>query len=71
MDAELLSKLANEKMPFGKYAGYYLTDIPIAYYVWLQNRGWPASPLGPKLALMLEIKHNGLSHLLKPLRDAR
>ncbi|QIZ76328.1 DUF3820 family protein [Ferrimonas lipolytica] len=68
MNPELLKELANDKMPFGKYAGRYLSDVPIAYYVWMQNKGWPAAPLGPKMALMLEIKHNGLSHLLKPLR---
>jgi len=68
MDSKLLSELANETMPFGKYAGRRLTDLPIAYLVWMQNKGWPAPPLGPKLALVLEIKHNGLGYLLKPLK---
>ncbi len=67
MNPELLSQLANETMPFGKYAGQPLSRLPIAYLVWMQNKGWPAPPLGPKLALMLEIKHNGLGYLLKPL----
>ncbi|WP_240473460.1 DUF3820 family protein [Ferrimonas senticii] len=71
LDPQLLKQLANDKMPYGKYAGCYLSDIPIAYYVWLQNNGWPTPPLGPKLALMLEIKHNGLGYLLKPLRESR
>ncbi len=68
MDPQLLSQLANDTMPFGKYAGRRLMDLPIAYLVWMQGKGWPAPPLGPKLALVLEIKHNGLGYLLKPLR---
>ncbi|SHI19826.1 DUF3820 family protein [Ferrimonas marina] len=67
MDPKLLRELANETMPFGKYAGQRLMTLPIAYLVWMQNKGWPAGPLGEKLALVLEIKHNGLGYLLKPL----
>ncbi len=64
--AELLA-LANMKMPFGKYKGYFLVDIPEPYYVWYNSKGFPSNKLGNQLQLMYEIKVNGLEHLIRPL----
>jgi uncharacterized protein len=64
--AELVA-LANMKMPFGKYIGYFLVDIPEPYYVWYNSKGFPENKLGNQLQLMYEIKLNGLEHLIRPL----
>ncbi|WP_054287025.1 MULTISPECIES: DUF3820 family protein [Gulbenkiania] len=68
MEPEDLLKLARMPMPYGKYAGRCLADLPVAYLVWFSQKGFPAGELGRLLALMLEIRHNGLTHLLDPLR---
>ena len=63
---ELLA-LANMKMPFGKYKGYFLVDIPEPYFVWYNSKGFPSNKLGNQLRLLYEIKVNGLEHLIRPL----
>jgi uncharacterized protein (DUF3820 family) len=55
-------------MPFGKYQGKLLMDLPQAYLVWFSKKGFPAGELGKLLQLMLEIDHNGLNYLLLPLK---
>jgi len=67
-DPRLLVELAHARMPFGRYEGRLLCDLPQAYLVWLQAKGWPHGRLGQQLAAMLELDHNGLKHLLEPLR---
>jgi uncharacterized protein (DUF3820 family) len=62
-----LLKLANMKMPFGKYKGYFLIDIPEPYYVWFNEKGFPNGRLGDQLRMMYEIKLNGLEELIYPL----
>jgi uncharacterized protein (DUF3820 family) len=62
-----LIKLANMKMPFGKYEGYFLIHLPEYYLVWYRQKGFPAGKLGEQLALVLEIKTNGLEQLIYPL----
>ena len=64
---ETLLKLANCKMPYGKYKGRLLNDIPEPYLVWYSQKGFPAGELGDFLKIILEIKVNGLEYLLKPL----
>jgi uncharacterized protein (DUF3820 family) len=66
MDAELL-ELANAKMPFGKYAGQYLVDLPENYVLWFKVKGYPEGKLGEELRAIEEIKVNGLEYLLRPL----
>jgi uncharacterized protein len=66
-DEELLVKLANYRMPFGKYAGRLLREIPEEYYLWFKNKGFPRGELGKFMAMMLEMKTNGLEGLLDPL----
>jgi uncharacterized protein (DUF3820 family) len=64
---EELIKLANMKMPFGKYKGYFLVNLPEPYLVWFKNKGFPPGKLGEQLTIIHEIKMNGLEGLLYPL----
>ena len=68
MNPEALEKLVTMKMPFGKYAGRYLADLPGNYLAWFAREGFPKGEIGRLLHLMHEIDHNGLSELLAPLR---
>jgi len=70
MEAEDLRKLVLVRMPYGKYQGRLIADLPGAYLVWFARKGFPAGELGRLLALMLEIDHNGLKRLLDPLRPS-
>jgi len=63
-----LTELANTRMPYGKYKDLYLADLPDAYLVWFSRKGFPEGRLGQMLAVMHEIKINGLEKLLIPLR---
>ena len=58
----------NQVMPFGKYKGRKLLDLPEPYLVWLHANGFPKGKLGEQLGLMYEIKLNGLEGMLEPLR---
>jgi uncharacterized protein (DUF3820 family) len=60
-----LKKLAVTRMPFGKYTGQRLIDLPESYVVWLKNKGFPKGELGILLATVYEIKVNGLEYLIK------
>ncbi|MBK9571508.1 MAG: DUF3820 family protein [Rhodoferax sp.] len=68
MDPEHLQQLVSREMPFGKYKGRVLADLPGDYLNWFAREGFPKGELGRLLALMHEIDHNGLSALLDPLR---
>lgn len=65
---ETLIKLANYRMPFGKYTGRLLVDIPEPYFIWFADKGFPEGEVGEFMTMMLEIKTNGLEYLLRPLR---
>ncbi len=65
-----LYKIANLKMPFGKYKGLALIDLPEPYVVWFHNTGFPDGELGRLLAQLYEIKVNGLEYLFTPLKDS-
>jgi uncharacterized protein (DUF3820 family) len=64
-----LESLVKTKMPFGKYQGRLICDIPEYYLVWYHSKGFPAGKLGVQLETMYVIKLNGLEYLLKPLRN--
>lgn len=70
-DKNDLLELARMRMPFGKYEGRILMDIPEDYLLWLNKKGLPAGRLGQLLGLLLEIKINGLENLLHPLRQGQ
>ena len=66
--SQFLEKLANTKMPFGKYKGTYLVDLPERYIVWYHNKGFPKGTLGKMLHLVYEIQLNGLEDMVRKLR---
>jgi uncharacterized protein (DUF3820 family) len=68
MDDNELLLLVTRKMPYGKYKGRVIADLPGNYLAWFAREGFPKGELGRLLALMLEIDHNGLRTLLDPLR---
>lgn len=68
MHPDDLQKLVSLAMPYGKYKGRVLADLPGHYLNWFAREGFPAGDLGRLLQLMQEIDHNGLSSLLTPLR---
>jgi uncharacterized protein (DUF3820 family) len=67
MQQHQLVKLANTRMPYGKFKGLLLVQLPEPYLVWYRSKGFPKGRLGEQLSLMLEIKINGLEHLIHPL----
>lgn len=67
-DAQALRRLVTLEMPYGKYQGRVIADLPGYYLNWFARRGFPPGELGRLLALMHEIDHNGLKSLLEPLR---
>jgi uncharacterized protein (DUF3820 family) len=68
MKPEDLQLLMERTMPFGKYQGRIIADLPGNYLHWFARTGFPNGELGRLLALMHEIDHNGLKYLLEPLR---
>lgn len=66
-DRTILEGLITMKMPYGKYKGYILRNIPEYYLVWMQQQGFPAGKLGVMLSTLYEIKLNGLEYLLDGL----
>ena len=63
-----LELLLEREMPFGKYKGSVIADLPGYYLNWFARTGFPQGEIGRLLALMHEIDHNGLKGLLDPLR---
>lgn len=71
MNPEILMQLVTMKMPFGKYQGYLICNLPESYLVWFNQKGFPAGKLGILLATMYEIRLNGLEYLLVPLKSSQ
>lgn len=67
MSQQQLIEAINTVMPFGKYQGRLLLELPEPYLVWFHSNGFPDSKLGQQLALMYEVKLNGLESMLAPL----
>ncbi|MGV8935377.1 MAG: DUF3820 family protein [Gallionellaceae bacterium] len=68
MDQDHLQLLLTREMPFGKYKGRIIADLPGHYLNWFAREGFPPGEIGKLLALMQELDHNGLASLLDPLR---
>jgi uncharacterized protein (DUF3820 family) len=67
-NSELLLTLVRMKMPFGKYKGILLCNLPVSYLEWFAKKGFPPGKMGMLLATIYEIKINGLDYLLAPLK---
>lgn len=67
-DQQLLLNLVSMQMPFGKYKGTVLCNLPVSYLEWFQRKGFPEGKLGMLLQTLYEIKLNGLEYLLTPLK---
>ena len=67
IDGSILNELVHTTMPFGRYQGRRLVDLPEPYLVWFSRQGFPQGRLGAMMATVLEIKVNGLEYLLRPL----
>ncbi|WP_114786089.1 DUF3820 family protein [Vibrio tetraodonis] len=68
LEKENLIKLASIHMPFGKYSGRILIDLPEEYLLWFDKKGFPNGELGELLKLCLALKIEGLDSLVKPLK---
>ena len=68
MKPELLRLLVTREMPYGRYKGRLIADLPGHYLGWFAREGFPSGELGGLIALMYELDHNALTHLLDPIR---
>ena len=67
-DQQFLIDLAKMKMPFGKYKGRFLIDLPEHYVVWYKTKGFPNGKLGKQMELVYELQLNGLEEMIRELR---
>ncbi|MBI5540953.1 MAG: DUF3820 family protein [Bacteroidia bacterium] len=67
-DSKVLLEIVSTKMPFGRYEGTLICDLPESYIVWFKQKGFPKGRLGILLETMYEIELNGLNELLRPLK---
>ncbi|MDB4131646.1 DUF3820 family protein [Flavobacteriaceae bacterium] len=65
---QFLIDLAKMKMPFGKYKGRYLIDLPEHYLIWYKNKGFPNGKIGKQLESVYELQLNGLEYIVKEIR---
>ena len=67
-DKQILIDLVTYKMPFGKFEGQYICDLPVSYLEWFERKGYPKGRIGILIETMLVIKSNGLTQLLEPIK---
>ncbi|MDC1456685.1 DUF3820 family protein [Flavobacteriaceae bacterium] len=67
-DKQFLIDLAKMKMPYGKYKGRYLIDLPEHYLIWYKNKGFPNGKIGKQLESVYEIQLNGLEDIVREVR---
>jgi uncharacterized protein (DUF3820 family) len=70
-DPEILKSLVTTQMPFGKYKGTLLSDLPDYYLEWFARQGFPPGKLGMQLSTVFEIKQNGLNEILRKLKQMK
>jgi uncharacterized protein (DUF3820 family) len=68
MDRQILIDLVSKRMPFGKYKGKLLCDIPEEYLIWMHRKGFPEGKIGMWLSTLYEIRLNGLEEILWELK---
>jgi uncharacterized protein len=68
-DSQILVDIVQTKMPFGKYKGTLLCDLPVYYLEWLKNKGFPPGKMGMMLSSVYEIKINGLNTILTAVKN--
>ena len=69
-DSKILIEICQTKMPFGKYKGNLISDLPVYYLEWLHNKGFPPGKLGMMLGTVYEIKINGLTSILNLVKQS-
>ncbi len=69
-DPQILTDIVKTKMPFGKYKGTWLCDLPVSYLEWFKNKGFPPGKMGMLLSSVYEIKINGMSRILELVKMA-
>jgi uncharacterized protein (DUF3820 family) len=67
-DSKILVEMVQTKMPFGKYKGVLISDLPVSYLEWMHNKGFPPGKLGMLMASVYEIKINGLSFIITKVK---
>jgi uncharacterized protein (DUF3820 family) len=67
-DREFLIEVSKMRMPYGKYKGTFLIDLPEHYVVWYHNKGFPKGKMGQMLGLVYELKLNGLEDMIREIR---
>jgi uncharacterized protein (DUF3820 family) len=63
-DPKVLIDIVKTKMPFGKYKGTLICDLPVSYLEWFKSKGFPPGKMGMLLSSVYEIKINGMSKIL-------
>ncbi len=71
VDSTILFQIVSMKMPFGKFKGTILSNLPVSYLEWFHRKGFPAGKMGVLLQTIYEIKLNGLEYLLEPLKKKK
>jgi uncharacterized protein (DUF3820 family) len=69
-DGKILIEILKMQMPFGKYKGTLLSDLPVSYLEWMHQKGMPAGKLGMMLSTVYEIKINGLTEILHTVKNS-
>ncbi|WP_299670183.1 DUF3820 family protein [uncultured Polaribacter sp.] len=67
-DQQFLIDLSKMRMPFGKYKGTFLIDLPEHYIVWYHNKGFPKGKLGQQMLLVYELQLNGLEDIIRKIK---
>ena len=70
-DSKILIEVVQTEMPFGKYKGTLISDLPVYYLEWLHNKGFPPGKLGMLLGTVYEIKINGLMSILTLVKKSQ